>query len=128
MLVIEDKVVTSARYSNNWKEDQVMGEMFAAVHHIVSHSRTTLTYPVSVYAVRVIGTKFTFYKACATLEYIKESARSGMSIENEMKVHRCPRVEDDPSRLTAYNICNKDDRMQILQCLCSIRKDICSQH
>lgn len=125
MLVIEDKIVTSAVYSNNWKEDQVLGELFSAVHHVVTNSRAKVTYPVTVYAVRVIGTKFTFYKAAATLEYIKESAKLGMSIDNEMVVQRCPPVDDDPSRLTAYDICDKDDRMCILQCLCSIRKAIC---
>ena len=125
LLVIEDKTVTSASYSNNWKEDQVMGELFAAVHHVVAKSRAPVAYPVTVHAVRVIGTKFTFYKAIATLEYIKESAKLGLSIENEMVVHRCPPVEDDPSRLTAYNICNKNDRLHILECLCSIRKLIC---
>ena len=80
-----------------------------------------------VYAVRVIGTKFTFYRAIATLDYIKESARLGLSIDNEMVVQRCPLVEDDPSGLTAYNICDQTDRMRILECLCSIRKSICSQ-
>ena len=126
MLVIEDKTTTSAIYSNNWKEDQVMGELFTAVHHVVTKSNTKMTYPVNVYAVRVIGTKFTFYKSIATLEYIKESAKLGFSIEeNEMKVERYPPVEDEPSMLTAYNICNIDDRMRILECLCSIRKSIC---
>jgi hypothetical protein len=121
MLVIEDKTVTSATYSNNWKEDQVMGELFAAVHYVVAKSSKKVTYPVNVHAVRVIGTKFTFYKAIATLGYIKESARLGLSIENEMVVQRCPPVEDDPSGLTAYNICDLDDRIQILKTLCSIR-------
>jgi hypothetical protein len=124
MLVIEDKTVTSATYANNWKEDQVLGELFAAVHYVVAKSRVT-TYPVTVYAVRVIGTKFTFYKADATLEYIRESARLGLSIDNEMVVQRYPPVGDDPSRLIAYDICNKDDRVCILQCLCSIRGSIC---
>ena len=126
MLVIEDKTITSATYSNNWKEDQVMGELFTAVHHVVTKSNTEVTYPVNVYAVRVIGTKFTFYKSIATLEYIKESAKRGFSIkDNEMKVERYPPVEDEPSMLTAYNICDRDDRMRILECLCSIRKSIC---
>ena len=48
LLVIEDKTVTSASYSNNWKEDQVMGELFAAVHHVVTKSRTHVVYPVTV--------------------------------------------------------------------------------
>ena len=125
MLVIEDKIVTSATYSNRWKEDQVLGELFAAVHYVVAKSKTKVTYPVSVYAVRVIGTVFTFYKAIATLDYIKESARLGMSIENEMIVQRCPSIGDDPSELNAYNICNKNERMNILECLCSIRESIC---
>ena len=126
MLVIEDKTITSATYSNNWKEDQVMGELFTAVHHVVTKSNTKVTYPVNVYAVGVIGTKFTFYKSIATLEYIKESAKRGFSIkDNEMKVERYPPVEDEPSMLTAYNICDRDDRMRILECLCSIRKSIC---
>lgn len=125
MLVIEDRTVTSASYSNNWKEDQVMGELFAAVHHVVTKSRTLVVYPVTVHAVRVIGTKFTFYRTIATLEYIKESAKLGLSIDNEMAVQRCPLVEDNPSHLTAYNICDKDDRLRILECLCAIRRSIC---
>lgn len=125
MLVIEDKTVTSASYSNNWKEDQVMGELFAAVHHVVTKSRTPVVYPVTVHAVRVIGTKFTFYKASATLEYIKESAKLGFSIDNEMVVQRWPPVEDDPSRLTAYDVCDKEDRLRILGCMCAIRRSIC---
>jgi hypothetical protein len=125
MLVIEDKTVTSATYANNWKEDQVLGELFAAVHYVVTKSKTALTYPIIVYAVRVIGTKFTFYKANATLEYIKESAKNGVSINNEMVVQRYPPVQDDPSTLTAYNICNLKDRIDILKYMCSIRKYIC---
>ena len=125
MLVIEDKTVTSATFSNNWKEDQVMGELFATVHFIVSKAKTELTYPITVYAVRVIGTKFTFYKAQAELEYIIESAMHGVSFNKEMVVQRCPRVELDPSKLTAYDICKFDDRMRILECLCSIRRWIC---
>jgi hypothetical protein len=121
----EDKVVTSATYANNWKEDQVMAELFAAVHYVVRNPKTVLTYPIIVYAVRVIGTKFTFYKASATLDYIKETARRGMALETEMVVQRYPLVEDDPSRLTAYDICSLNDRMRILECMCSIRKWIC---
>lgn len=125
MLVIEDKTITSATYANQWKEYQVLGELFAAAHFVVANSKVTVIYPVTVYAVRVIGTKFTFYKADVTLEYIKESARLGLSVSNEMVVQRYPPVKDDPSGLTAYDICNKDDRVRILECLCYIRRSIC---
>ena len=88
MLVIEDKTATSATYANNWKEDQVMGELFVAVHNFVTKSNN-VKYPVNIYAVRVIArTLFTFYKTVATLEYIKESARLGMSVHNDMVVER----------------------------------------
>ena len=36
LLVVEDKTVKSATYANNWKEDQVLGELFVAVHSIVN--------------------------------------------------------------------------------------------
>ena len=131
MFIIEDKVVTSAKYADNYKENQVMAELFASVHYAVrnstlARSSTVLTYPIIVYAVRVIGTKFTFYKASATLDYIKRTAKRRMALKHNMVVQRYPLVEDDPSRLTAYNICSYSDRKKILKCLCSIRKWICN--
>lgn len=121
MLIIEDKTIKSATYPNNWKESQVLGELFVAVHHVVANAKAEVKYPVNVYAVRVIGTKFTFYRTVAALEYIRETAKLGMSTNSEMKVQRHPPVEDDPSKLTAYDICNVYDRKCILECLCSIR-------
>lgn len=124
MLVVEDKNVSSATLPNNWKEDQVMGELFAAVHYIVSKAKEELTYPITVYAVRVIGTNFTFYKAQAGLEYIIESAQEHLSGKEVMVVQRHPPVAKNP-RLTAYDICKFDYRMRILECLCFIRRWIC---
>jgi hypothetical protein len=63
---------------------------------------------------------FTFYKTAATIEYgtpIPVLQRRGLMetsptlsfrfspLENSMEVQRHPRVEDDPSQLTAYDIC-----------------------
>ena len=127
LLVVEDKTVKKATYSNNWKEDQVLGELFVAVHSIVNRrpSIKNLKYPILVYAVRVIGTQFTFYKTEATKEYIKESAKK-LPTNNKLTVYRHPKVEDDPSCLTAYDICNLNDRRSILKCLCYIRNSIAS--
>ena len=127
LLVVEDKTVKSATYANNWKEDQVFGELFVAVHSIVNKQPPVkdLKYPILVHAVRVIGTQFTFYRAEATKEYIKESARR-IPNKNKLTVYRHPTVEDDPSCLTAYDICNLNDRKRILKCLCYIRKFIAS--
>ena len=119
LLVIEDKTVSNATYANSWKEDQVLGKLFVAVHNIAA---STIKYPITLYAVRVVGILFTFYKATATLEYIKESAK-GNPTRNALKVERYPPVEDSPM-LTAYDICKYDDRLHILQCMCSIRQFI----
>ncbi len=75
LLVVEDKTTSNASRANNWKEDQVLGELFVAVHKADN-------YPVSMYAIRVVGTLFTFYKAVATNEYILETARNGTAVQN----------------------------------------------
>lgn len=41
LLVIEDKTTSNANLTNNWKEDQVLGELFVAVHK-------TDTFPVNI--------------------------------------------------------------------------------
>lgn len=117
LLIVEDKTVTSATLANNWKEDQVLGELFVAVHNVAARTKD-MQYPWSIYAVRVIGTLFTFYKATATDEYIMSSAQGAPTCS--MDVQRFPRVEKSP-RLTAYDICIDVDRLHILECMCSIR-------
>ena len=113
LLVIEDKTTSNANLTNNWKEDQVIGELFVAVHKAEE-------FPASVYAVRVVGTLFTFYKAIATEEYILETAKQGFAVKSNMTVQRYPPVKKS-TQLTAYDICNVDDRRSILECMCSIR-------
>jgi hypothetical protein len=113
LLVIEDKTTSNANLTNNWKEDQVLGELFVAVHKAED-------FPASVYAVRVVGTLFTFYRAIATEEYILETAKQGFAVKSNMAVQRYPPVKKS-TQLTAYDICNVDDRKRILECMCSIR-------
>lgn len=113
LLVIEDKTISNANLANNWKEDQVLGELFVAAHKAEY-------FPANVYAVRVVGTLFTFYRAIATEEYILETAKQGIAVKSDMTVQRYPPVKKS-TQLTAYDICNVDDRRRILECMCSIR-------
>ncbi len=119
VIVIEDKTMENAKYSNNWKEDQVLGELFVAVHDTVRNHKD-ITYPINIYAIRVVGTLFTFYKTIADIEYVKETLR-GFPENNSMTVQRHPIVADDPN-LTAYDICDSNGRNQILKCMSSIKK------
>lgn len=113
LLVIEDKTTSNANLTNNWKEDQVLGELFVAVHKAEK-------FPANVYAVRVVGTLFTFYRATATEEYILETAKQGIAVNSDMTVQRYPPVKKS-TQLTAYDICDVNDRKRILDCMCSIR-------
>lgn len=124
LIIIEDKTMNNASYSNNWKEDQILGELFVAVHNIVSNGKVT-NYPLCIYGIRVVGTLFTFYKTEVGTDYIKETAKK-IPINNEMKVLRYPPVEDNPSKLTAYDICNIHERNEIIKCMISIKIDISS--
>jgi hypothetical protein len=119
LVVIEDKTMENAKYSNNWKEDQVLGELFVAVHDIAINESK---YPIEVYAIRVVGTLFTFYKTLAEEDYIKETLK-GYPTNHHMNVLRHPAVEDKV-HLTAYDICNKDDRLHILSCMSYIKKNM----
>lgn len=120
LIVIEDKTMNNASYSNNWKEDQILGELFVAVHNTVE-STSGVQYPLYIHAIRVVGTLFTFYKAIGTLDYIKESSR-GYPTETSMVVQRHPAVLDDPSRLTAYDFCIVEQRNHILKCMSAIKE------
>ena len=120
VLVIENKTSNSASITNNWMEPQILGELFVAVHNVVTS--LNINYPVSIYAVRVIETRFTFYKTVTSLEYIIETAQTGWATNNEMIVERYPQVSK--GKLAAYDICDSSERLYILQCMCYIRDDI----
>lgn len=118
VIVIEDKTMENAKYSNNWKEDQILGELFVAVHDTVRNYKD-ITYPINIFAIRVVGTLFTFYKTIVDKEYVKETLK-GYPKDNYMIVQRHPNVLDE-TYLTAYDICDKNDRKNILKCMSSIK-------
>lgn len=118
VIVIEDKTMENAKYSNNWKEDQILGELFVAVHDTVRNYKD-IVYPINIFAIRVVGTLFTFYKTIVDKEYVKETLK-GYPKNNSMIVQRHPIVFDE-TYLTAYDICNKKDRENILKCMSSIK-------
>ena len=120
VLVVEDKTMNNASYTNNWRESHILGELFVAVHNVTS-KMVNKVYPVNIYAIRVVGTLFTFYRTVATLEYVKETAKN-FPTNTTMIVQRYPLVDDEPSGLVKYNICNIQDRAMILKCMCSIQR------
>lgn len=116
LVIIEDKTMNNARYTNNWKEDQVLGELFVIAHNQEIRDTT------SIYAVRVIGTLFTFYKAIVTPEYIKETL-NGYPIKHYMYVERYPDPGIDIYKFNALDICKSEDRKVIIEYLNRIKSE-----
>jgi hypothetical protein len=125
LLVVENKTMDSVSYSNNWKESQVMGELFIAAHSLIGNTPVngTIKYPIEIFAVRVIGVMFTFYKAVASKEYTLESARKYPQ-NTSFTVYRHPNIDEDSAILNAYDIRVLDYRKMILRYLYFIRDTI----
>jgi hypothetical protein len=113
LVVVEDKTMVNAKYINQWRENQVMGEIFVAVHNM------EISKPSELYAIRIIGTLFTFYKAFITPDYIKESLM-GLPIEHYMDVHRYPPPGTDTYQINALDFCKLEHRKIIIEYLSQI--------
>jgi hypothetical protein len=61
-------VIETMDNANNWKEDQVLGEL-----QFMTPSE--ITKMCAIHAIRVVGTLFTFYKTVVDKEYVKETLR-----------------------------------------------------
>lgn len=114
MIIIEDKNSKHAKYNNQWMENQIMGEIFVAAH---SHEKAS-----EIYAVRIIGTLFTFYKAKVSLEYIRETLEKGKPTKEYMDVERYPDPGNELYRINAFDFCKVKDRKIILECLNKIKQ------
>lgn len=121
-LVVEDKTTSNATFANEWKEPQIAGELFVAIHKSITLSTDSypVQFPISLFATRVIGTQFTFYKATCTKNYVKESS-GGFPITNRMKIERYPHIEEEQTYLTAYDFCKPEDRKHIISHFIGIR-------
>lgn len=84
-----------------------------------------LIYPFNIYAIRVIGTKITFYKSIITREYLKE-AQEKLPRNNKLIIKRFPKQIDplqNQSRiLEALYFTNEKDRIIILSIFKSLYK------
>lgn len=114
VIVIEDNTLTKCTANNNWKGEAILGEMFVAAHRAFTNANDG-KFPNNIFAIRVMGTRFTFYKAMFSEKYIRESM-NGMP-SSEMIVWRHPPA-DSPRQ--AYDICFDQRRKAILRCMLAI--------
>ncbi|KXN73271.1 hypothetical protein CONCODRAFT_68505 [Conidiobolus coronatus NRRL 28638] len=120
LVVIEDKTARNANIKNNWKEAQVMGEIFVAAHKLVSLGAfsTGVKYPISVYAVRIVGIFFTFYKSSFTEDYMFQDLNN-LPLAIEGNVKRYPSLTDR-TKINAFNFCIPSEREEIIRCMSHI--------
>lgn len=112
ILFVEDKHTANVSAMRNWEEPQIAGEIFGSAHH-----NGSLKYPFDIFAVRVVGTRFTFYRAIVHEEYLKECVTQGLPKNNVLMIKRYPK-DADPYK--AWDLCVEDDRIKILTMLRSI--------
>lgn len=122
ILFIEDKHNDNVSELRNWEEPQIAGEIFGSAHHNGSlYRRGIKKYPFTLYAVRVIGTKFTFYKSTITRGYLEECQTGYLPKKNKMIIKRFPQNSDP--YVNAWDFCEENDRICILKMLKSIEEE-----
>ena len=81
-------------------------------------------YPMTLYAVRVIGTYVTFYKSEISSHYMIECMErlpSNNSIIIKRYTQQAERTENLGRRLNAWNFCCESDRIDIIRTLKSLQ-------
>ena len=118
LVVVEDKDSFAATQLDNWSEPQIAGEIFASAIYN-SRGITGIKYPYNIIAMRVIGTRFTFYKTVIKEAYMRET-RTKLPRTSSMEILRYPQQLDPSNGLVAWNFCDENDRLNILKTLRSI--------
>lgn len=106
----------------DWSEPQIAGAIFASAYHNVTING--LAYPFNIYAIRVVSTKFTFYKAMVTRKYLEECVH-GLPIRNILEIKRYPpqppATENQKYTLNAWDFADEQDRIRILETFKGLR-------
>jgi hypothetical protein len=122
VLIVEDKHPKNVSELSDWSEPQIAGEIFGAAYHNVSMN-IKQNYPFNIYAIRIIGTKFTFYKATIERNYLIE-AQKKLPTKNNLQIKRYPYQTESNEKegrvLNALDFTIENDRKIILEILKSL--------
>ena len=119
VFIIEDKHSRGTSELTDWSEHQIAGEIFIAAYHNL-YIANNISYPFYIQAIRIVGTKFTFYKAEITKAYLEECAEDAPS-RNSLIITRYPKQQpastNSSRMLTAWDFCDPSERIEILKTL-----------
>lgn len=122
-IVDEDKHIHNVEHATGWGECQIAGEVLAAAYS--NHQSINKEYRIqTINAVRVIGTRFTFYRAEITYEYI-ESLANGFP-ESGLSIYRYPPWNGSPGvdNIPCLDYSNPDQREHILSIMITLRNRV----
>jgi hypothetical protein len=129
VLVDEDKHFNNAKPSLQWGEYQIAGEMVAVAssnRHKQLMDRTWVDGPVgTIYTVRVIGSRFTFYKCDFSKEYL-DMLGEDEPLEERAVIWRCPNNNTDNAAYSYWDYFIPDDRKKIIKALYQIKTYVSS--
>lgn len=123
VLIDEDKHIRNTGPGSAWGEHQIAGEMVASAYS--SYSLASKRYDEVSYGIRVIGLRFTFYKAVITSEYL-DSLDLGFP-DVPVNILRYPPVEQQEIKDRDFPYLDygeREERNKIIDILVKIREAV----
>jgi hypothetical protein len=120
----EDKHLHGISSTTEYGEAQIAAEILAcAFTNFDKADSPTREQDQTIFAIRVIGTRFTFYKAFVGSEYCKSLGDGFPPDSHTITVYRFP-PNDDKETFYGYNYANENHRPIVLRLLIQLREHI----
>ncbi|CAJ0647781.1 635_t:CDS:2 [Entrophospora sp. SA101] len=116
LLVVEDKHLNNIRPTNDYGEPQIGAEILACGDENIRQAREAFN--MTIFAVRVVSTYVTFYRATISKSYWNELA-IGCPRQQSITVLRWPGNSSDP--IVGFDLAEPNGRRGVLEALSRIR-------
>lgn len=126
IFVDENRHLSNIKIATEFSECQIGAELVAAAFTSYSNPiSASLLKNQTIYAVRVIGTKFTFYKVIFHKDYLGSISSGILNLtkSQELNIYRYP-PNDENETLFGYDYSDNRHRETILKLLSCIREEI----
>jgi hypothetical protein len=121
----ESRHLSNLKLATEFAECQIAAELLACAFTNYAHPLSkTMLHDQTIYAVRIIGTRFTFYKAEIKKDYFEALNEGGTLNESQsVTVLRYP-PNDDKETIYGFDYSNKSQRPHILKLLTRLKEQI----
>lgn len=120
----ESRHLSNLKLATEFSECQIAAEIIASAYtNYAFPLSATMLQDQTIYAVRVIGTRFTFYKCLVLKDYMDSLTEGTLSDSNIVTIYRYP-PSDDRETLFGYDYSNQNHRETILKTLAGLREHV----